>query len=42
MDAGITMQNLKEKTFVFAKKAFAIAVDEKIPKTKNTSFILKK
>ena len=33
---GLTLQNLKEKTFVFAKKAFAMAVDDKIPRTQNT------
>ena len=33
---GVTLQNLKEKTFVFAKKAFAMAVDDKIPRTQNT------
>ena len=35
-NSGTTLQNLKEKTFVYAKKAFAVAVDEKIPKTQNT------
>ena len=35
-NTGVTLQNLKEKTFVFAKKAFAMAVDNKIPRTQNT------
>ena len=35
-NTGVTLQNLKEKTFVFAKKAFAMAVDDKIPRTQNT------
>ena len=34
-NSGTTLQNLKEKTFVYAKKAFAVAVDEKIPKIQN-------
>ena len=33
---GVTLQNLKEKTFVYNKKAFAMAVDEKTPRTQNT------
>ena len=32
----ITMKNVMEKTFVYAKTAFAMAVDEKLPKTLNT------
>ena len=31
-----TLQNLREKTFVYSKIAFAMAVDEKIPRTQNT------
>ena len=30
------MKDLTEKTFVYAKTAFAMAVDERIPKTLNT------
>ena len=33
---GTNLQNITEKTFVFGKRAFAMAVDEKLPKTQNT------
>ena len=36
---GTTLQNLREKTFVYSKIAFAIAVDEKIPRTQNTLLV---
>ena len=34
--AVIDPSPIKEKTFIFAKFAFAMAVDEKIPKTQST------
>ena len=33
---GTTLQNLREKTFVYSKIAFAMAVDEKIPRSQKT------
>ena len=34
--SDITLTNLKEKTFIFSKRSFAIAADERLPKTNNT------
>jgi len=35
-EPAVTLQNLQEKTLVFGKRVFAMAVDRRIPKTQNT------
>ena len=32
----LTLSNIKEKTFIYSKRSFAIAADERLPKTNNT------
>jgi len=36
MAQEITLSNLKEKTFIYSKRTFAVAADERLPKSNNT------